>query len=62
MKQTISAIAMLAVLIIATHTGKSTPFTTISGKAARHCQYQIPGRTFWVDFLGYTCPATINVD
>ncbi len=63
MKKTLTAIAMSSTmfLIIARFTGRSQTFTTVTGKQAIHCQYQIPGRTFWMDFMGFNCPQTVEV-
>lgn len=53
---------MATPLEIAVHTGRSEQFTTITGKQAIHCEYELSGRRkFWKAFLGVTCPPTVNV-
>jgi len=49
-------------LITARFTGRRESFTTVTGQTAYRCEYEIPGRKFWVNFAGYGgCPATYEV-
>lgn len=61
------AIAMMAVLLMASSfitarfTGRMERFISVTGKNAVRCEYEIPGRKFWMSFIAYTCPQTVEV-